>query len=246
MHVVMGAQRKTHDQLGLRGIAKRKASRGKRLGRPPGARRAPAHKKRPEIEGRYPVHITMRVVGAVARLRTPKAYRAVRRALMMLMNRRDDFRVVHVSLQTNHIHLLGEADGKLALSRGMQGFQISAAKYLNRELSREHGERRRGQVFSDRYFAVQVKTVTGVRNALNYVLNNWRKHERDQVETGLYEGRIDRYSTGALFIGWKERSHAVVLPDNYEPLIVSAARSWLINEGYKRAKQPISVYGVPS
>ncbi len=239
-------QRKAHDQLGLRGIAKRKARHGKRLGRPPGERRAPAHKTRPEIEARFPIHVVIRVVGEVAKLRTPKAYRAIRRAMFTLGNRRADFRIVHVSLQNNHVHLIVEADDRVALARGMQGFQISAAKYLNRELSRGRLERRRGQVFADRYFAVQIKTVTGVRNALNYVLNNWRKHGRDQHEVGLYEGRIDPYSTGALFTGWKERAQpAIVLPADYDPLPVSAARSWLVTDGYKRAKQAISVYGMP-
>jgi len=37
-------------------------------------------------------------------------------------------RILHVSTQRTHIHLLVEADHKDALASGMQGFQISAAK----------------------------------------------------------------------------------------------------------------------
>jgi hypothetical protein len=43
------------------------------------------------------------------------------------------------------VHLLVEAKDKAALARGMQGFQISAAKQLNRAISkRRPGPRRRG------------------------------------------------------------------------------------------------------
>jgi hypothetical protein len=47
------------------------------------------------------------------------------------------------------VHLLVEADNKLALSRGMQSFQISAAKHINREFSLKMRltDRRRGNVF---------------------------------------------------------------------------------------------------
>jgi REP element-mobilizing transposase RayT len=40
---------------------------------------------------------------------------------------RERFRIIHVSLQRDHVHMLVEAEDKAALARGMQGFQISAA-----------------------------------------------------------------------------------------------------------------------
>ena len=42
-----------------------------------------------------------------------------------------NFRIVHLSIQRTHVHLLVEANSKGNSRRGMQGFQISAAKHLN-------------------------------------------------------------------------------------------------------------------
>jgi hypothetical protein len=50
-------------------------------------------------------------------------------------------------------HLLVEAGSRTALARGMQGFEISAAKHLNAAVSKARGRRRRGAVFPDRYHA---------------------------------------------------------------------------------------------
>src|SRR5690606_20930851 len=97
---------------------------------------------------------------AVGSLRKRKMYRALRGATITTV-RREDVRIVHVSIQRSHVHLLVEADGKRALARGMQGFQISAAKLMNAEIVVE-GIRRRGQVFADRY---HVEIITSPRQA---------------------------------------------------------------------------------
>jgi REP element-mobilizing transposase RayT len=108
------------------------------------------------------VHVTLRVASAVGMLRRRRVYHAVRRALAA--TGRDDFRVVHLSIQRNHIHLIVEADDREALIRGMQGFQISAARRLNAAIS--DGEPRRGAVFLDRYHARVLSSPRQVRNAI--------------------------------------------------------------------------------
>jgi len=230
-------KRKRHVQLELPKLDKNGQRRGgkrKGAGRPAKGRWPGApHKRRAEVNGRKPQHVTLRVVRGVGWLRGHRAYRAIRRALVVCLAR-TDFRIVHFSLQSDHVHLLCEADDKIALARGVQGFEISAAKQLNRELSRGGG-----QVFGDRYHVVAIDSVAGTRHALSYVLNNWRKHERDGV--GLYGGRIDPFSSGALFAGWSER--LAPAPASYEPPRVAMPQTWYLVEGYKRAK-PISVFEV--
>ena len=49
--------------------------------------------------------------------------------------RREDCRIVHLSIQGNHVHLLVEAENRMALARGMQAFEISAAKHINAAVS---------------------------------------------------------------------------------------------------------------
>src|SRR4029453_15944465 len=109
---------------------------------------------------------------------------------LVVSARREDFRIVHISIQGTHVHLLGEADHRRALSRGMQGFGISAAKQLNAAVTkRRGGERRRGPVFSDPYPPKVISSCVQARNALAYVLNNWRRHREDRE----LRGREDRY-----------------------------------------------------
>jgi hypothetical protein len=85
-------------------------------------------------------------------------YRAIREATLTTA-RREDFRIVHLSIQHNHVHLIVEASDKHALASGMKGFQISAAKHLNAAISEGRpGPRRRGTVFPDRYHGAGVHT----------------------------------------------------------------------------------------
>src|SRR6185295_10492570 len=158
---------------------------GKRrgAGRPAKSARAGApHKERSFLHARYPVHVTLRVVGAVGNLRRRCVYQAIREATLTTALR-EDFRIVQLSIQRTHVHLLVEASDKGALARGMQGLQISAAKHLNAAISKgKPGPRRRGVVFPDRYHAEIIRSPRQARHALSYVMNNWRKHQEDRRE----------------------------------------------------------------
>jgi REP element-mobilizing transposase RayT len=166
------------------------------------------------------VHVVLRTVAAVGNLRTRFAYRAIREATLTTA-RRQDFRIVHASIQRTHIHLIVEADNKTALASGMQGFQISAARHLNAALgartlrphdrrpptSRRSAPRRRGTVFPDRYHATIITSPRQARHALAYVLVNFRKHEEDRAQP-MSSWTIDWFSTAAMFPGWIEYGDA--------------------------------------
>ncbi len=223
---------------------------GKRRGagrKPKGLRAGSPHKKRPELSGRDPVHVTLRVVGAVGNLRRRDAYHAIREATLTTA-RRESFRIVHLSIQRTHLHLLVEADDKSALAAGMQGFQISAAKHLNAAISKAHGgARRRGTVFPDRYFAVVITSPRHARHTLAYVMNNWRKHD-EQREPGHERWTIDWFSSASAFPDWLEYGDAPFLwrrPKQYDPLIVYRPRTWLLCVGWKMHGL-ISCHEVPS
>jgi hypothetical protein len=99
------------------------------------------------------------VVPAVGRLRRRSSYRAIRRAVRTSLGR-EDFRIVELEVRATQLQLIVEASDKAALARGMQGFQIAAARYLNRVA------RRRGAVFPDRYRAQILATRRAVRRAI--------------------------------------------------------------------------------
>jgi REP element-mobilizing transposase RayT len=254
---------------------KRRRTPGVKLGRPPkGARAGAPHKPRPELKRYQPVHVVLRVVREIGSLRKRHMYKALREATIAVARRElayketGVFRIVHVSIQRDHVHLLVEADHKLALSRGMQSFQISAAKHLNRARSvrrmdaalraaanagarvgregaaarrsaayrQAMAKRRRGTVFPDRFHQEIITSPKQARRALAYVLNNWRKHREDAHDFAR-DWRVDPYSTGVFFDGWRERANAhVYMPyrDDYQPLVVYLPTTWLLHEGWRK------------
>ncbi len=216
---------------------KRDRRKGNSGRKPKGKRAGSPHKTRPDLRANTPIHIVLRVVAEIGSLRRRFMYRAIREAtISVAMRELHDriegcFRIVHISIQRTHIHLIVEADTKRALSRGMQSFQISAAKHLNRAFSRHLPERRRGTVFPDRYHEELITSPKQARHTLSYVLNNWRKHGDDQGRTW----KVDPFSTAPVFLGWEyfqDRDEFWDLPDTYEQLIVYFPKTWLLTKGW--------------
>jgi len=82
-------------------------------------------------------------------------------------------------------------------------FSISAARQINEAISARRGDRRTGEVIGDRYHARPLTSPRAVRNTLAYVLNNYRHHGEDQVGVAR-TWKADPFSSGPLFLGWKE------------------------------------------
>ena len=152
---------------------------------------------------------------AVRCLRSARVFPAVRRALAA--SSRPDFRIVHFSIQNDHLHLIAEADTRRALSSGLRGLAIRIARAVNRALGRC------GRVWNDRYHARALTTPRAVRHALVYVLMNFRKHLKPVTE-------IDPCSSAPWFAGWRAR-HAT---HGIGPPPVAEARSWLARVGWRQ------------
>jgi REP element-mobilizing transposase RayT len=195
--------------------------RRKNAGRKPsGAKAGVPHHLRPPLASRHPVHVTLRVVPEVANLRTKHRLQALKRAFRAGSSRLG-FRLVHFSVQGNHMHLICEAADRLALSRGVKGLEVRVARRLNALAGR------RGRVFGDRYHAHQLKTPREVRAALAYVLLNHRRHS-DERRAAM----IDPCSSGMYFDGW--RSPVRAPPEDPEGPVVTPARTWLLSVGWRR------------
>jgi putative transposase len=154
-------------QLAL-GVA-RKRSRGRR--RPNYERAGVSHLRRPELKRRFPVHVTMRMRWRVWNLRSRRCFRVIEQAFWAGASR-FGFRLVHFSVQGNHIHLLVEAEDRVALGRGMKGLGVRVARKLNRVMGR------RGRVLGDRYHARILRTLTEVKVVRHYLADNARRHYR--------------------------------------------------------------------
>ena len=190
--------------------------------RPMGTLPAVPHHKREEIERRHPVHVTLRMVKGVWNLRSRRAFRVLQRALLAAHT--DSLRLTHFSIQGNHLHLILETENRTTLSLGMRSLAIRAAKGLNKMMGRK------GRVIADRYHVRVLRTPRQVRNAINYVLSNYRKH---LVEFGEKVGKVtlDEYAAGP----------AEHVPPTMKlrpsPLLLEP-RTWLLKIGWSRAPAP--------
>jgi REP element-mobilizing transposase RayT len=134
---------------------------------------------------------------------------------------RDGFRLVHYSIQDNHLHLIVEAESKKSLSSGVRGLMVRVARRVNRLLFR------RGRLWGDRWHGHALTGPRQVRNALVYVLQNHRKHARSPAVPLL-----DPLSSSHWFDGFCEP-----IPADFRgvgPPSTQPARSWLLTLGWRR------------
>ena len=203
---------------------------GRRKGsgpKPKGERAGVSHQRRAALASRYPVHVTMRLKDGLPNLRRGGPHRVLRDAFAK-GNERFGFRLVHYSVQKNHMHFIVEAKDRRALSRGLQGLSVRIARGLNRLWERK------GKVFADRYHDVILKAPAQVRNALLYVIQNVRRHRPGDYGT-------DPCSTGPWFDGWRERTSRPKVPS-----MAARAHTWLLRVGWrKRGLLSLSIETVP-
>jgi putative transposase len=192
---------------------------GRKRGPGSGLRHAP----RPELDGRTPAHLTLRISRLVPNLRTERCMHVLRRAFRE-GRERGGFRLVQYAVQPDHLHLIVEASDKKALSSGMRGLSIRIARQLNGTLGR------RGQVFADRYHARQLKTPREVRNALAYVLLQAHRHAA-KGRGGMATPVVDPCSSAPLFDGFTGERRPRAGP--WDATVV-AARTWLLTTGWRR------------
>jgi hypothetical protein len=188
-----------------------------------------SHLKRADFPGRNPVFVTMKLLPELPSLRSKDTFLAVLE--MFEAAQKENFRIVHFTVQGNHVHLIVEAEGKVALSRGVTGLSVRLSRNLNKRWGRE------GTVFADRFHSRVLSTPTEVRNVLNYVFKNRERH----TGMGGAEG-FDSRSSSMLFDGWREME-AMELVGDYRPLV--PARGWLLAKGWKEAGGKLSLHAPP-
>jgi putative transposase len=181
-------------------------------------RSAVPHAARPEHKQTNPVHATLRVSRRLPSLRQQVIFLEIRRALGRTA--RAWFRVVHFSVQADHLHLLVEAIDKMSLSRGLMGLAIRVARAVNRVLGRT------GRVWSDRFHSRALVSPREVRNAIVYVLMNAKKHIASAAN-------IDPCSSAVWFNGWRTPPAHGPSGEYSEP-VTQAPRTWLLGTGWKR------------
>ncbi len=148
----------------------RKRRRGIALGRRPRPERVGfvGHDTREAHDSHHPVHVSMRRVPRAPNLRSETVFRVILQQLARA--KRVGVRVVHYSVQRDHLHLIVEGESRQDLSNQMRKLFSRIALAVN------YVAKRRGSLFRDRHHREELDGPTKTRNALVYVLFNDRKH----------------------------------------------------------------------
>ncbi len=176
------------------------------------------------------MHVTLRAKPGLPSFRQQRVHRLLAGVIRDQRRRRyaDTFRVLHWSIQGNHLHLIVEADTEVAedylpLRSGISGLEIAFARRLNRMLHRT------GSVWADRYHRHDLKSPTEARSGFAYVLRNNERH--GIPSRGV--GPIDLYSSACRFHGWSA-THFVPPETEHWFWPVCPPQTWLARVGVVR------------
>lgn len=153
--------------------------KGKRGGRREGSGRkrlhskGVAHRLREKVSARTPLHINFKYR---TQIRNKQNLRLLKRAI--LNARKRGLRIIHFSLQSNHVHLIIEASSNIILTKGMRSLTVTMAKGI-----------KRGRIQLGRYHLHVLRSVREAKNAVFYVCFNKQNHEK-----GTYSV-LDDYSS---------------------------------------------------
>ena len=153
--------------------------KGMRGGRRPGAGRkrihskGVSHLKRETVTKRTPQHVNFKFQCSI---RNKDCLKLLKRSIQNAQKM--GLKIIHFSLQSNHVHLITEAENNEVLTRGMRALTITFSKGLNR-----------GRVQLERYHLHVLKTLREVKHAIVYVLFNEQKHTKKKAS------KIDGYTS---------------------------------------------------
>ncbi|MFI5215676.1 MAG: hypothetical protein ACHQ3O_03965, partial [Candidatus Limnocylindria bacterium] len=101
------------------------------------------------------------------------------------VSERERFRLVHYSVQNDHVHMIVEASSARDLACGLMAVAARFARGVNRVFCRA------GRVLADRCHVHVLRTPREVRNAIAYVLLNARRHLAKQGRRPPAIARVD-------------------------------------------------------
>ncbi len=177
----------------------------------------------------------MRFARHVWNLRSQRGFACVKRALSF-ERKLGELRIVHLSVQGNHLHLIAEARDHRVLARRMQGFGIRLARALNGMMGR------RGRVYGDRYHSRPLTSARQAFHAVRYVLQNHAKHAAQSGRTARAD---DPYASSSLRAALEPSSARAGPPSSYlfgttsareppQPLVAVPVTGFL-RAGFRRA-----------
>ena len=202
----------------MRGQLNLNIYQGKRGGQRPGSGRkrlhsqGVAHRKREKINARTALHINFKVKASI---RNKHCLNILKRAIRN--SRAMGLRVIHFSLQSNHVHLIVEATQNAILTKGMRSLTITFSKGVAR-----------GRIQVERYHLHVLKSLRETKNAVYYVLLNEQKH------SGLKKAYVSDYSSLGAIRGLRElaqsASMTIIVRKIHEMNFLDAPEGWMLRQ----------------
>ena len=127
------------------------------------------HRKRAEIKRPSSMHLTIKVEKKKAGIKNKVILKVLKRAI--LKGRSSGLRIIHFTLEYDHVHLLVESDCKVKLGRGMMRLGVTLAKGINKYKSEK------GRVYKQRYHQRFIQSGRDLKNVMNYIFKNGLKHK---------------------------------------------------------------------
>ena len=127
-----------------------------------------AHRSRPFLERASSLHLTIKVKAIKAEMKNKAVLSMLKRAI--LNARKKGLKIIHYSLEFDHVHLLVEADDNAELAIGMQSFGVTLSKAINRM------RKMKGAVYKHRYHFRQISSSRELKYVMKYIFSNGVKH----------------------------------------------------------------------
>jgi REP element-mobilizing transposase RayT len=126
------------------------------------------HTERPLIKKPSSLHLTIKVEKIKADIKNKTVLSILKRAIQNA--RKQGLRVIHFSLEYDHVHLLIEAENNTTLGKGMQAFGVTFSKAINRV------RKTTGKVYKHRYHFKAITSPKQLKNVMSYIFKNGVKH----------------------------------------------------------------------
>jgi REP element-mobilizing transposase RayT len=153
------------------------------------------HISRDPIKRITPLHLTIKIESKKAGIKNKNILTALHHSIKKA--RILGLRILHYTLEFDHVHLLVEADNNERLGRGMQSFGISFSKGINKI------KQMKGRVFKTRYHFRKLKTLTEIKNVLKYILRNGIKHKHSSSLLNPYNSLVAINDFSKLYPGFE-------------------------------------------
>ncbi len=195
------------------------------------------------------MHITVKARKGLPSFRSQRIHnmmlKVLRNQIYVMRKYTQAFKVAHFSIQTNHIHIMIEANDTKTLRSGVSGLVIAFARQLAKLLGRK-----KCKVWAERFHSRELHAPRDVRNVLSYIFQNYKHHE---ITHGT--GIVDRYSSARWFDGWYQEVLITIPidesaymrgPPAWIPSTAGQPRTWLLGTGWKEKHGKLNMMDRPA